>query len=47
MSGKLSILVDSSSLACGSDWLALMVLSVAGFQLVSCETVDFSKVQGA
>ena len=47
MSGKLGIFADRSSLAYGSDWLALMGLRVAGFQLVCCETVDFSNVQGA
>ena len=46
MSGKLGIFVDSSSLACGSDWLALMWLRVAGFQLVCCKTVDSSNGRG-
>ena len=46
MSGKLGIFADSSSLACGSHWLALMWMRLVGLQLVCCETIDFSNGKG-
>ena len=46
MSGELGIFADSSSLAFGSDWLALMDLRVAGFQMVCCETITFAMFRG-